>query len=169
MSDSSNTDLISKGFSALDFAWALVLDKAKGLPLGTTIVTKYGVLASGLGGLAAAEKFGNSPQTSSDLDLFMIEIAGQIPGIPGISMSAVGFIHEKISEIFDGGANEAALLSKLINFSNQIKKLPGMVATEIDKITSTIQTLQEMNFSSLAPQLTINQYTMGGNEFFHTK
>jgi len=166
MPENSSLDLVSKGFSVLDIAWGAVLDKTQGLPLGSTLATKYGPLASTFGGLAAAEKFSNSAQSSADLDRFFFEIAGQLPGVPGVSATGIAFVHEKIGEIFDGGTNEQQLLSKLLAFSTYLKSQPGAASKGMDKAISTIKKLQSLDYDSLQPSINIRQYLSNGTEFF---
>lgn len=164
MSESEITDLISKGFNVLDIAWGAALDKVNGLPLGTTLVTKYGVLASTFGGLAATQKFASSQQQSSDLDQFALDISAELPGLPGIAMTGVAWVHEQLGKVFDGSTNERALLDSIIMFSDSISRIPAAASNSLTSLISQLRYLSTVDYNSLQNNLTIRQYSMSGGE-----
>lgn len=116
--NSEQLETASNIFSVIDLAWGAVVDKFSGQPLGTTATSRYGALASGLGGLAAYQKFSNSNQQPEDIDGFLLDMASQLPGIPGMLMAPVSWLHEKIGDVFDGGESEQQLLGFLLSVSD---------------------------------------------------
>ncbi len=115
--NSTQLENLSTVFGAADFIYGLIVDKAKGLPPGTTGTSRYGVLASGIGSLAAYQKFINSQMTPSDFDTFLLGLGSQLPGIPGKIIGVAELTREKLASIFDQGKNEANLTESILKMS----------------------------------------------------
>jgi hypothetical protein len=122
MSDTNNSELlknVSSAFGMVNKAWCYLYDYANGLPSGTTIYSRYGVLAGGLGVTAAIQKYEASAKTNTDTEQLLLEMGGQVP-VVGTGFSVAAWVHEKVGDIFDGGPNEARLTQSLLSISQYL-------------------------------------------------
>ncbi|PKO24724.1 MAG: hypothetical protein CVU35_07840 [Betaproteobacteria bacterium HGW-Betaproteobacteria-8] len=126
---------MNDAFTAADLAAGALEDKAKGLPLGTTSVGKYGVLAAGFGIAEQLEIWEASDKKFEDFERFAIGISTNFP-----TPLSLGLMPKKwFDDNFDKGQNEADTLSTLLGWSKKLSNFFDGVGSAVNTFWNSAQ------------------------------